>query len=80
MKFNFMLSLLLTRNPFQKGTDEVEAAEEEEDDSLRMAKHFNYLAQIIFALLFVIFIIVFWSVALSNYLAGPEAFLDTALY
>ena len=45
-----------------------------------MPKYFNYVAQIIFALLFIIFIIVFWSVALSNYLAGPETFLDTALY
>ena len=53
---------------------------EDEEDSLRMPKYFNYLAQIIFALLFIIFIIAFWSVALSNYLAGPEAFLDTALY
>ena len=54
--------------------------EEVEDDYLRMPKYFNFLAQIVFALLFVIFITFFWTVALSNYLAGPEAFLDTALY
>ena len=54
--------------------------EEDDDDCLRMPKYFNYVAQIIFALLFVIFLFVFWTVALSNYLAGPEAFLDTALY
>ena len=60
--------------------ESLDGQAEEEEDSLRMPKYFNYLAQIIFALLFIIFIIVFWSVALSNYLAGPEAFLDTALY
>ena len=60
--------------------ESLEEEEAEEEDSLRMPKYFNYVAQIIFALLFIIFIIVFWSVALSNYLAGPETFLDTALY
>ena len=54
--------------------------EEGDDDPLRMAKYFNCVAQVVYALLFVLFQIVFWSIALSNYLAGPQAFLDTALY
>ena len=56
------------------------AEEEEYADPLRMAKYFNCVAQVVYALLFVLFQIVFWSIALSNYLAGPQAFLDTALY
>ena len=60
--------------------DLVEDKVEDNRDPLRMAKYFNCVAQVAYALLFALFQVVFWSIALSNYLAGPQAFLDTPLY
>ncbi len=49
-------------------------------DGLSKARYFNCLAQIVFALAVFIFMVIFWSFALTEYLRDPESFLQGKLY
>jgi hypothetical protein len=49
-------------------------------DGLNKPRYFNYLAQILFVAIVLTFNIVFWSYAVSHYLADPESFLELPLF
>ena len=50
------------------------------DKKIDEARFFNRLAQNIFVLLVFIFMIVFWSIALAEYLRDPKSFLKGQLF